>query len=679
MKNILLKLFSVLLFYSTVFSQSIPQRMNYQGVLKDGSGIILPDGSYSLTFKLYNNSTGGAALWSETQSVNLQSGIFSTQLGSITPITLPFTERYYLGVSVGAGSELAPRIPLSSVPYSFMSLNVPDSSLSAIKISNGQVVKSLNGLKDNINLVAGSNVTITPNGNNLNISSTGGGSGGISGSGSVNYVPMFSGSTAIGNSVIYQLNGNIGIGTTNPDKKFVVAGDAQINEITVGLGGGLVPNNSAFGWKSLNFNTSGFNNSAFGYNALYSNTLGYANTSLGEGTLYSNTTASRNIAIGNGALYTQSFNNGGAVWNSDNVAVGVGALVLNQPIGIENGNQNVALGNFTLHTNTTGSKNIAVGHTALYSNTNGFFNVAVGTSALYSNIEGYSNTATGIRALEANTTGSANTANGSHSLLYNSTGNFNSAFGYYALWNNTTGDWNTAIGSNCLENNTYGYSNVSVGHSSSINVTFGKQNTAVGTNSLPITTTGSYNTAVGYNAGPNGLGLFNSTCLGMDATASGSNMVRIGNASVTSIGGSVGWSTLSDARFKENIKEDVPGLNFIKQLRPVTYQLNRDRFNKFTKVHERIAGKDGEENSDELRMQGNQLSERQTGFIAQEVEQIITGLGYQFSGVEKPQNENDYYSLRYGEFVVPMVKAIQEQQKIIEELQKRIEILESSR
>jgi hypothetical protein len=67
-------------------------------------------------------------------------------------------------------------------------------------------------------------------------------------------------------------------------------------------------------------------------------------------------------------------------------------------------------------------------------------------------------------------------------------------------------------------------------------------------------------------------------------------------------------------------------------------------------------------------------------------------LGYDFSGVDKPKNEKDFYGLRYAAFVVPLVKAVQEQQQIIdelkqsnsskqkwiEELMKRIEKLESN-
>ncbi|MFM8949937.1 MAG: hypothetical protein ACKOKB_04065, partial [Bacteroidota bacterium] len=67
-----------------------------------------------------------------------------------------------------------------------------------------------------------------------------------------------------------------------------------------------------------------------------------------------------------------------------------------------------------------------------------------------------------------------------------------------------------------------------------------------------------------------------------------------------------------------------------------------------------------------------------SGFIAQEVENAATDIGYEFSGVDKPQSENNLYALRYGDFVAPMVKAIQEQQELIEKQQKQIDELKAT-
>jgi hypothetical protein len=68
--------------------EQIPQTISYQGVLTDANGKAVPDGDYSLTFKLYD-VTGGVELWSETQSVEVKKGIFNVILGSVNPLTLP--------------------------------------------------------------------------------------------------------------------------------------------------------------------------------------------------------------------------------------------------------------------------------------------------------------------------------------------------------------------------------------------------------------------------------------------------------------------------------------------------------------------------------------------------------------------------------------------------------------
>ena len=139
--------------------------------------------------------------------------------------------------------------------------------------------------------------------------------------------------------------------------------------------------------------------------------------------------------------------------------------------------------------------------------------------------------------------------------------------------------------------------------------------------------------------------------LGYQAPRTASNQVRIGNGSVTSIGGKVGWSTLSDARFKKNIEEKVIGLDFIMALRPVTYNLDMDAIANFHETPDSLRLEESERKAGEI---------LQTGFIAQEVELAAKKLGYDFSGVDAPKNDKDNYGLRYSEFVVPLVKAIQE-------------------
>ena len=65
-----------------------------------------------------------------------------------------------------------------------------------------------------------------------------------------------------------------------------------------------------------------------------------------------------------------------------------------------------------------------------------------------------------------------------------------------------------------------------------------------------------------------------------------------------------------------------------------------------------------------------------TGFIAQEVEATAKKMNYDFSGVDAPKNDQDFYGLRYSEFVVPLVKAVQELSAINKVKDEKIAALE---
>ena len=82
-----------------------------------------------------------------------------------------------------------------------------------------------------------------------------------------------------------------------------------------------------------------------------------------------------------------------------------------------------------------------------------------------------------------------------------------------------------------------------------------------------------------------------------------------------------------------------------------------------------VADKDGKLSGDEI---PPFMKER----VEQEVERAAQESGFIFSGVDAPDNTGDLYGLRYAEFVVPLVKAVQEQQAIIDQLKARIEELE---
>lgn len=122
MKNVLAfrPALALFCFFSCFLSQThaqIAPTLSVQGILKKANGVAVDDGTYSLTFKLYTQETGGTAVWTETQTnVEVSSGIYSATLGTVSPLNVAFTQLYYLGVTVGT-TELTPRVLLTSAPY----------------------------------------------------------------------------------------------------------------------------------------------------------------------------------------------------------------------------------------------------------------------------------------------------------------------------------------------------------------------------------------------------------------------------------------------------------------------------------------------------------------------------------------------------------------------------------
>jgi hypothetical protein len=276
------------------------------------------------------------------------------------------------------------------------------------------------------------------------------------------------------------------------------------------------------------------------------------------------------------------------------------------------------------------------------------YSTSLGIGSLSSSpASGYGNTAFGAYAHSASN-GMWNTAVGAWSLFLNNGGNDNTAVGYQALSNCKTSD-NTAIGYRALGSSTTGVGNMAAGSSALFN-----------------NATGNYNTAIGYNAGTSA-SYNNTISIGNSGWSNGyHNQAFIGNSSTGWIGGWVGWSIYSDARMKTKITEDVKGLDFITRLRPVTYYRS-------IKIASQISGnKEIEDFPEKYDAEKIQYS----GFLAQEVEKAANDANYNFSGITKPKTSNDLYSLSYESFVVPLVKAVQEQQAMIEKQQQRIDALE---
>jgi hypothetical protein len=362
------------------------------------------------------------------------------------------------------------------------------------------------------------------------LTATGGSSGSISGSGDSGVIALFTGSSSIGNSVITQSSGNIGISTGSPGGKlgiqvansgsnvsaleitnavnasFNVSLRSDFTTITAGGTGNMVFANAA---ERMRVHSSGViafsNNGAVGNGGTDTMSMGHFTSNYGWIQTWAGTTLLLNPS-GNNVLIGTTSNNGnrlrvnGTIF-SDSSVTAVLDSVFN-------------------------SVNIGRGGGSRLSNTR------VGTTALNDNTTGDDNTAFGYQALSLNTSAGQNTALGSRSLQLNTTGSNNTALGYIALQSNTTGTTNIAIGSFSLSSNTTGSENVAIG------VISGTTNTIINNSIL-----------IGYGATALSNNQTNQIVIGHNATGNGNHSVTLGNSSIvrTILRGNVLVGTTTDS------------------------------------------------------------------------------------------------------------------------------------
>ncbi len=283
--------------------------------------------------------------------------------------------------------------------------------------------------------------------------------------------------------------------------------------------------NTAVGYGSLQYNTSGDDNMGYGFFTLNNNTVGRRNVAIGKMALYSNVGRTENTAVGHHSMY---YANNSPTYGieSNNTALGAYSLHGSGDAAVNTGRRNTALGHSAMRGNTSGNDNVAVGWDALRTNTSGASNTAVGNSSLAASATGYYNTASGFESLLQNVSGSNNTAMGYNALLSNvarsgstaigsgsmqyaddTSGGFsyNTAIGYMALQGSTTaanntGMANTAIGDQVMRNNTSGSHNTSLGRASLLSNTVGAGNLASGEFALLSNVAKSESTALGYES-----------------------------------------------------------------------------------------------------------------------------------------------------------------------------------
>ena len=360
-----------------------------------------------------------------------------------------------------------------------------------------------------------------------------------------------------------------------------------------------------------------------------------------------------------------------------NVAVGYAALDANTT-----SSGDTAVGYYALSANVDTNNNTAVGYQCAQLNSSGTANVAMGSTALDANTSGSNLTAIGFGALGANTTDSYGTAVGYNALTSNTTGTLNTAVGAFALTNNDGagggGDYNTGLGYAALYTNTEGNQCTGVGYYAGFYNSTGIYNTSVGYYALGATNTGSYNTGLGGAAGDSITDGTYNVCIGYAtdiSAAGGANQISIGTNvscsanSQVSIGQSGSrvrnsfavdnaWAQSSDVRKKKNIEDAVLGLDFVNDLRPVTYEWKPS--NEFPEEWE-----DYSENNTMT------LNVRMHGLVAQEVKAALDKTGVErFAGWK--EDPDGCQRISKSAFVIPLIKAVQELSAEVKELKEKL-------
>lgn len=121
----------------------IPRLITYQGQLTDDLGMPVADGDYILVFSMYDDSTAGSLLWTETQSVAVTNGLFNVQLGVTEILDAGLFAGYpnlFLGLNISGLPQMTPRTRLTSSAFSFHALSVADNAVTSPAIENGSIL-----------------------------------------------------------------------------------------------------------------------------------------------------------------------------------------------------------------------------------------------------------------------------------------------------------------------------------------------------------------------------------------------------------------------------------------------------------------------------------------------------------------------------------------------------------
>jgi hypothetical protein len=242
-------------------------------------------------------------------------------------------------------------------------------------------------------------------------------------------------------------------------------------------------------------------------------------------------------------------------------------------------------------------------------------NLSVGCNSLQALTTGVANTALGNLAAQALASGNGNVAIGSGALALEVAGGCNIAIGVCSLYNSNGGNVNTAVGGLAGCAITTGDNNVLVGSCAGNNLTTQCNQIVIGTNANSCTS-GTANGGVTFGFG------------------GGCSIYAAAQAA-----GAAAWTSVSDARLKEDVADLALGLHFVNQLQPRTYNWKADKV-------------------------------KAAGFIAQEAHEVVENNDAAYLGFVDTSNE--YMGVAPATLIPVLVKAIQELSAEVTELKAKL-------
>jgi hypothetical protein len=263
----------------------VPTLVNFSGTLADAHAKPLT-GTVGVTFNLYKDQQGGSPLWMETQNVEADNaGHYTVALGATKSQGLPTNlfasgEARWLGVQV-QGQVEQPRIMLLAVPY-------------ALKAGDAQTIGGLPA--SSFVLAAPTNSGTSSSGSNTSSNSN---PPALGGSGTTDYLPIWTNSTTLGSSVLFQpgtgVKAKVGIGTKKPASALDVKGGGTIRGLFSLPAAGMATASAGFNSQPMDLVTSAFNS---GTSTAVPQTFQWKAEPVGNNT--STTSGSLNLLFGQG-------------------------------------------------------------------------------------------------------------------------------------------------------------------------------------------------------------------------------------------------------------------------------------------------------------------------------------------------------------------------------------------